>query len=97
MTPERIPIRGQVVDNSPMMRRMISCLLDVKPQMEMVGAVGSGHEALEAGKAKSSWVNTWKANMSQWKGAWEKPPLFLIGLLATADNDVEVVRSGWGK
>jgi hypothetical protein len=25
--------------------------------------VGSGHEALEAGKAKASWVNTCKANM----------------------------------
>ena len=30
--------------------------------------------------------------------AWEKPPLFLIGLLTTADKEnVEVVGGGWGQ
>jgi hypothetical protein len=41
--------------------------------MEIVGAFGSGHGVLEDGKAKSSWVNTWKADVNQRKGAWEKP------------------------
>jgi hypothetical protein len=66
----------------------------VKPEMEMVGSVGRGHEALEAGKAKASMGNTCKANVERRKGALEKPPLFLMGLHTSADKGIVKVAGG---
>jgi hypothetical protein len=54
--------------------------------MEMVGDVGSGHEALEVGKANASWGNPCEANVKRGKCAWKKPPLFLMGLHTSADK-----------
>jgi hypothetical protein len=62
--------------------------------MEMVEAVGRGHEALEAGNTKAEWSNTWKANVERRKGAWEKPPLFLMGMHTSADKGSVKVAGG---
>jgi hypothetical protein len=64
--------------------------------MEMVGAVGSGHEALEADKAVRPRLNTLRVSLKRRKGARAKPSLFLKGLHTSADKSSVKVAGAEG-
>lgn len=60
--------RVLIVDDSPLMRRMISSILDQDPEIEVVGAAADAYEAREAIKAHSPDVLTLDVELPKMSG-----------------------------